>query len=173
MATILELAGLPQPKLVKLDPPLEAREQEFRQIYLSQRVAGKLQTEVPLWVSQWKRDGLPLEQVAALTAHFVAGGELIFDYDFNVLSKTKNGIRSYEDGIWELKTADVRLFGWFYQLDWFVGAAVDQAWKVKDHNLYTGYMSEVIRFRDNLDLNEPKFVPGGEPVNVVSNFYPA
>jgi hypothetical protein len=79
----------------------------------------------------------------------------------------------YDEGVWELKTADVRLFGWFHQFDCFVGVVIDLKYRVQEYKLYSGYMGEVIRFRDNLDLDEPKFIPGGEPVNVVSNFYPA
>jgi hypothetical protein len=44
---------------------------------------------------------------------------------------------------------------------------------VKRHRLYYGYANEAARFRDRLDLDAPKFVPGDDPHAVVSNFsYP-
>jgi hypothetical protein len=80
MATILELAQPPQQKVFKLEPPLEANEQEFRRIYITPRIANKLRDEAPFWASQWKIDETPLEQFADLAAAFVAGKDLIFDY---------------------------------------------------------------------------------------------
>jgi hypothetical protein len=78
-----------------------------------------------------------------------------------------------QDGIWELKTADLRIFGWFNVLDHFVGAAADTTDRVKQHNLYYGYAGETARFRDGLDLDPPKFIPGADPNAVVSNYtYP-
>jgi hypothetical protein len=173
MATILELAKPPEQKLLKLDALLEAKEQEFRRIYLSCRTRDKMATEVPMWGSQHNISVMPLDQFSALASRFVSGSELVFDHDFKSLHRYENGLRNYDDGVWELKTADVRMFGWFCKMDWFVAVAVDEAWRVKHHNLYGGYRDAVIRFRAELDLDNPKFIPGGDPVNVVSNFYPA
>jgi hypothetical protein len=133
----------------------------------------KLRDVASAWLSQWRREVTPQEQFSALVSQFISGDDLIFNHDFKALHKNQRGMRNYDDGVWELKTADVRLFGWFCNFDWFVGAAIDEAWRVKEHDLYAGYREEVIRFRSGLDLNDPKFIPGGEPVNVVSNFYPA
>lgn len=166
MATIIQLTLPPEEKLVKLEAQLEAREQEFRAIYVSQKLRERLCNDLPAWRSQWNLSETPQEQVSALVSRFISGEGLIFDYNFNVL-------HPYKDGVWELKTADVRLFGWFHKCDCFVGAFIDETWRIKQHDLYAGYRGEVIRFRNALDLDEPKFIPGGEPVNVVSNFYPA
>jgi hypothetical protein len=42
----------------------------------------------------------------------------------------------------------------------FVIAEVNTAFKCKKHDLYPGYRDSVIRRRDALDLNEPKFITG-------------
>jgi hypothetical protein len=77
------------------------------------------------------------------------------------------------DGVWELKTADVRIFGWFPGRDQYIAVRVDQAWRVKESNLYAGYKGEVVRYRDALPLAGDKFVKGVDPNDVVSNFsYP-
>ncbi len=79
----------------------------------------------------------------------------------------------HRDGIWELKTPDLRIFGWFVKRDQFVGWAADATEKIKKHNLYHGYAREAGHFRDNLNLDPPKFVQGDKPDAVVSNFdYP-
>ena len=173
MATILQLAKPPEQKLVKLEAQLERNEQEFRLVFVSHKVRERLGNEVPAWNSQWNLAQTPYEQFSALMSRFISGDVLIFDHDFNALHKYENKVRNYDDGIWELKTADVRLFGWFCKFDCFVGVCIDEAWRVKSSGLYAGYRDQVIRFRNALELDEPKFIPGGEPVNVVSNFCPA
>jgi hypothetical protein len=78
-------------------------------------------------------------------------------------------LRPAGDGVWELKTADLRVFGWFHAKDCFLGHCADTAERVKEHRLYTGYVGEVVRFRDSLPLDEPKYIPGEDPDAVVSN----
>lgn len=57
--------------------------------------------------------------------------------------------------------------------DCFIGGALDLAFNVKSNNLYRGYANEVAYHRDQLELNNPKFVTGDNPNDVVSNFsYP-
>ena len=73
-------------------------------------------------------------------------------------------------GIWELKTSDLRIFGWFHAKDCFIGYRAEHADFVKKHNLYYGLASEAARFRDQLDLDEPKFIPGDDPNVILSNY---
>lgn len=111
---------------------------------------------------------LPLKkQFVALAELFCAGERLSYGYQFKPLTHIT-------DGVWKLKTADIRIFGWFSRKDCFIGAVADDATKIKDHNLYHGYANvPTKRFRDALDLNPPKFVSGDDPHAVVSNFnYP-
>jgi hypothetical protein len=173
MATILELAKPPYERLIKLDAALKPREQEFRRIYLFPRARDKLANEASLWDSQHNLSQRPIDQLSALISRFASGDFLIFDHDFRGLRKIVDGVPSYEDEVWELKTADVRVFGWFYERDCFIAVSLDEVWRVKAIPLYAGYRSEVIRYREGLELDEPKFISGGEPVDVVSNFYPA
>ena len=41
---------------------------------------------------------------------------------------------------------------------------------VKEHDLYHGLVGEVVRFRDAINLDEPEFVAGEHPNDVVSNW---
>jgi hypothetical protein len=45
------------------------------------------------------------------------------------------------------------------------------ATRIKKHDLYRGYANVTTRrFRDELDLDNPKYIPGDDPHAVVSNF---
>lgn len=80
-------------------------------------------------------------------------------------------MRPVGNGVWELKTADLRLFGWFVQKDCFIVCDCDTTLRVKQMRLYPGYRDQAVRFRERLDLDEPKFIAGDDPNDVVSDCY--
>jgi hypothetical protein len=161
MATALHLDAVGD--LFKLDPALEPNEQEFRVIYASPRLRRWIEQDLPTLVSDWKVEVSPVEQLSALVELFCSGETLTYGWNFRPLRHIRNGV-------WELKTPDLRLFGWFNKKDHFIGHAADTASKIKAHDLYAGYIGEVVRFRDGLPLDEPKFIPGDNPNDVVSNY---
>jgi hypothetical protein len=164
MATVLELDQ--SGKLFRLDV-LEQSVQEFRTIYASPNLHQWITGTLPGMVSAWGIELTPEEQVFALATSFCAGERLVFGTQFKPLTHIT-------DGIWELKTDDIRIFGWFSRKDCFIGAVADDATKIKKHDLYFGYANVTTRrFRYLLDLDKPKHVPGDDPHAVVSNFdYP-
>lgn len=113
--------------------------------------------------SDWDIESRPDEQMDALVAIYASGAVLTFGHDLRPLSHAR-------EGVWELKTPDLRIFGWFYKMDCFVADKAGGASKIKDHDLYYGYINEVVRFRNALDLTPPKYVPGEDPRVVISNF---
>lgn len=161
MATLVELDR--RGELFKLDPALEANEQEWRMIYTSPRLKDWLEGVLPSLVSHWQQELSPLQQVDALVEEFCSGTTLCFGPQFKPIQHVKGGI-------WELKTPDVRVFGWFHVKDCFVGWRGEAAEHVKRYNLYYGIAGEAARYRDLLDLDEPKFIAGEDPNNVVSNY---
>lgn len=164
MATLIELEKAS--KVFKFDASLAPSQQEFREIYVFPKLRSWFENDLAKLESTWKIEETPIEQVDALTEIFCAGETLAFGWQF----KPINHIR---DGIWELKTADVRIFGWFVRKDCFIGTAADSKDRILERDLYAGYRDEAARFRSRLDLNEPKFVKGDDPNDVVSNFcYP-
>jgi hypothetical protein len=166
MATIIVLEGAGV--LHKLDPALEPDEQELRLLHTSDRLMGWLQGVLPALASQWDIESSPLEQLDAFVAIYTSGLPLVFERQFKAFHRRP--IQAAGDGVWYLKTADLRVFGWFWQKDCFIGVVADTAERVKTHGLYEGYRGEVVRFRDALDLDEPKFIPGENPDDVVSNY---
>jgi hypothetical protein len=162
MATLIELSGDNGP-LFKLDA-LERHQQAFRCIYISEKLKAWMEKDLPVLKATWQTELSCKEQVVDLTEMFCAGDELDSTTQFHAL-------RPYVDGVWELKTGDVRIFGWFPQKDHFIGVVAHDAYFVKLHDLYHGLVGEVVRFRDALALDDPKFVPGDNPHAVVSNCY--
>ncbi|MCB9947888.1 MAG: hypothetical protein H6842_08675 [Rhodospirillaceae bacterium] len=164
MATLLELRAAG--RLIRFDPALGPDEQELRLIYVLPELLDWLRDKLPQLGSTWQIEQSPEEQLDALIATYCSGEVLQYGRQF----KTLNHVR---DGIWELKTADLRMFGWFQARDCFIGTAANCADLIKVHRLYYGYCSEAVRKRELLDLDEPKYVPGNDPNAVVSNFdYP-
>ena len=161
MSTILESAELGA--LVRLDPALEPNELEWRIVYVLPHMLPQLQNDLPAYVSQWRVESSPLQQFDAMLEVFCSGETLTFDRMFKPLTHI-------QDGIWELKTPDLRLFGWFPIKDCFVMGAMDTAFKVRTHNLYVGYANVVAYRRNQLSLDAPKFIPGTDPNDVVSNY---
>lgn len=164
MATVIDLDH--RGELFKLDA-LEDGERYHRRIFVSPNLHNWLTNVLPTLESSWGIELSPLEQVVALTEIFCAGERLTYETQFKPLTNVA-------DGIWELKTEDVRIFGWFKARDCFIGAVGDDATRIKTHGLYTGYANvTTAMFRNGLDLDQPKFIPGVDPHAVVSNFdYP-
>jgi len=162
MATPLELdnAGA----LFKLDPDLAPGKREIRSIYASPRLKTWIENDLPQLESTWNIELTPQEQLQAFIEEVFCPREpLTYDWHFKPLTHIR-------DGIWELKTADLRMFGWFFVKDCFIGSAANLTDTVKQLHLYRPYAEEAVRFRDGLDLNHPKFVPGDDPHAVVSDF---
>src|SRR5262245_4858060 len=131
MATVLELA-LAQ-TLFKLDPGLDHGEREWRCIYGIPLFKDRVQNVLPTWESEFKIEESPSRQFDALAYVFCSGVTLTFGHQFHVLIPATNGI-------WELKTADLRIFGWFWKKDCFIATNLELAAYIKRHDLYRGFL---------------------------------
>jgi hypothetical protein len=101
------------------------------------------------------------EQVDQLFHLFISGGPLIHNRQFRY-------IRAEENAVWELKTPDTRIFGWFIKRDCFVCVFGDWTDKVKDHDLYRGYRIAIRRLRRQLNIDNTLCVQGVDPGDVLS-----
>lgn len=164
MATLLDLEA--SGEVLKLDAQLGVSQQPMRRIYLLPRVAEWMSNELPSLGSTWNIEEMPIQQFDSFSAIFCAGEPLDYGWRFKPLNHLA-------DGIWELKTADLRMFGWFHQKDCFVITDCDLKQRIIDSGLYRPYCEQGVRFRDILNLDSPKFIPGEDPNAVVSNInYP-
>ena len=161
MATLLELNHAQA--LFKLDPQLEPNEQEWRAIYLSPRLLDWLRDVLPTLKATWESEIDCVQQLDGLVEVFCSGETLCYTSQFHPIAHVK-------DGIWMLKTGDLRIFGWFHVKDCFIGWRAELADHVKKHDLYHGLAGETAHFRDSLPLDTPRFVPGANPNDVISNY---
>lgn len=161
MATVLELGDAQL--LFKLDPELEPQEQEWRCIYLSPRLRAWIGDELPTLEAKWESEIDCVQQLDAFVEVYCSGERLNLPEHLHPIAHVK-------DGIWVLKTPDLRIFGWFHAKDCFIGWRAEHADHVKKHDLYHGLAGETAHFRDQLELTEPKFIPGEDPNAVVSNY---
>jgi hypothetical protein len=106
-------------------------------------------------------DLTPAEQLDALFHAYLSGEVLDHTRQFRI-------IRAEANAVWELKTPDLRIFGWFAMKDCFV--AVFGAWadRVKDFDLYRGYRLEVRRIRRELGVGGSLCVQGVVCDDVIS-----
>ena len=148
---------------MRIDVPLGPREMPRRLLYgspgfvswVEKRLTAEEKSPLSLEVS-------PSQQIDNLFYEFVSGRRLAFSRQFRF-------VRAEEHAVWELKTPDLRVFGWFLKKDCFVAVFGDWADRVKDHGLYRGYRLEIRRFRRELGVDESLCVRGLEPDDVLSS----
>jgi hypothetical protein len=106
-------------------------------------------------------EATPAEQVDQLFHAFLSGMPLIYMRQFRMIRAEKNAV-------WELKTPDTRIFGWFMKKDCFVGVFGNWTDEVKDHDLYRGYRIAIRRLRRELGIDDSLCVQGLTPGDVLS-----
>jgi hypothetical protein len=161
MATLEELDGTGHIHKWEVDLPVGGQYDRF--LYASPRLMTWLQDILPTLETTLGLEVTPMQQIDALAESFVTGQTLRFRREFKPLVNVG-------DGIWELRTPDIRLIGWFPHFDHFLGFCADDAWHIKEYRLYAPYGREAVNFRGALPLTEPKFIPGDDPGDVVSAF---
>ena len=152
MATLAHLTE--RGKLKRYVAELEPPEQPERYVYASPAIEAWLTGALPQELCNWGSNLLPHEQVWVLLHDFVAGIRLIH-------TETCKQLDPLRDGVWELRTVDVRIFGWFPRRCTFlmVCGAMKKTLRRRVH--YRPHIQRVIQFRASLDLDEPKAVVGG------------
>ncbi|HEY2527040.1 MAG TPA: hypothetical protein VGJ20_03665 [Xanthobacteraceae bacterium] len=165
MATLTTL--ITDGSLLRWEVILLPRQQIDRMLLLVPPLRDRLDAALAVG-STWNIEETPAQQLDSLTAVFVSGEPLAFGWQFKALGRVP-----HLDGVWYLKTADVRLFGWFPCRDGFIATSVGLTEQTKRLHLYRPFGEEVVRIREALPLDEPKYIPGDDPNAVVSNFtYP-
>ncbi len=167
MTCIATLSVLVGAEIVaKYDPEVPVDQMEERVIYMTQKCQEEAASDALAQLApSWTSEIAPVEQLVALLDDFCAGAELEYDTGFHIVSPHNNGV-------WELKTSDTRIFGWFYKKDLFIAHRILSTEKVKKYRLYTQLCNDVAHFRDNgLGLDSPNHIPGTDPHAVVSNYH--
>lgn len=160
MATIAKLVA--DGKLIPIGGRLRPEELREREMFAYPHVVEWLKTVLPTLepeLSLGRAHELPhgvqtpIQQVDDLFHDFISGEDLGLYEKAHLM----NPDTMY---IWELKTIDVRLFGWVYRRRCFILANIDSAARIKERGLYAPYRNDTSRKRDMIDLEEPKYVEG-------------
>jgi hypothetical protein len=152
MATIDVLAN--RDAVIRISVGLEPADQILRNLYGSPSFIEWLDNGLPALTSRKRRRDLePDEQIDTLFRTFITGGRLYHPENLACLIPQSHGI-------WEMRTPDVRIFGWFVVKDSFVAVSGGDATEIKKNKLYNSHIKDALRFRRTLDLTEPKFITG-------------
>src|ERR1700733_6008804 len=151
MSTIEQLVN--SGTISRIEAEME-RQQPMRLLYGTPGFIGWL-NEILAGAQPPKRLGeaTPAEQIDQIFYEFLSGMPLIYSKQFRFIRAEKNAV-------WELKTPDMRIFGWFLKKDCFVGVFGDWADRVKEHDLYRGYRIEIRRIRRELGVDDTLCVEG-------------
>jgi hypothetical protein len=99
------------------------------------------------------RNTSPYEQVEQLFYEFIVGQPMAYSVNYRKLEPISRNV-------WELKTVDVRVFGWLTRKCHFLAVCGEFKDNLKAAKLYKPYIDAVCVFRDRLDLDEPKSICG-------------
>jgi hypothetical protein len=159
MATIETLVT--EGALTKIEVPLPAGALEIRLFYGTESFVNWLKTGLPNMQAPSDAQWDHAEQVDDLLLRYSIGEALSYGPQFHALHPGHRGVV-------ELKTSDVRIFGWFYRRDVFIATNGHDTTFIKERGLYAGYRDEACRLRDQLNLDPPKFITGSMDNDFIS-----
>ena len=150
--------------LIRIEIELDGDDQLWRLLYATPDFIEWLDQVLPrLKTNILGLDFSPMEQVDSIFESFACGRSLNSDRRFKKLRRTPDGF------VWELKTPDIRIFGWFLAKDQFVCTFGVE----KDHleltNGYGRYIAQTMFIREQVDLDPPKHIEGSEYNDVLSD----
>lgn len=153
MTTIVELVE--RSELTRVGGNLLRHEIPKRAIYVRNSVLVWLEDNL----DELQTDGYvpgastPKQQVVALFRAFIRG-----DDPSNFMLPTL--MEPNENWVWELRTPDLRLFGWFYRRGCFIVTGVNTKKVCVDQRLYGGYRDECVSWRNRSELEPPIVLEG-------------
>ena len=93
---------------------------------------------------------------------YSSGEEMLTDRRFKKLRYTP------DLHVWELKTDEVRIFGWVPEKDAFICCYGDSKDKIELEESYGRYIALTSNIRNCMNLDDPKCVEHGEYQHVIS-----
>lgn len=160
MATLSDLCGAGV--LMRTGVKLSRQEFEARRIYVTPEFFKWLNDDVKRAVQLDPSDLAPRHQAHDFLRAYQTGAE------FHI-GRTFKRMRPLERDVFEFTTPDLRVFGWFYRTDEFIAVKGDfmEHTHSKD-GVYDSHRDDVVHFRETIDLDPPKYVPGALEHDVLS-----
>ena len=164
MATLVALThrGAIKPHHAELEPD----EQPARCVYFTPDFERWLDDTLPYERGRRGAQETPSEQADQVLYDFIVGRRMSYP-------QTIRSLNPQAQGVWELKTSDVRIFGYFARRSTFV--AVVGAMKARlvpregktTNQLYRPFRDEAYRFASSLDLDPPPYLKGSTLADVL------
>lgn len=151
MATPVHPCG--QGVLIRYEAELEPEVLPERVIHLTPQFQKWLEHALPKERRDRGRQLSPIEQVEEIFRHFILGRPMGYDVHRKLLDPV--GL-----GVWEIKTVDVRMLGWFPCHRTFIAAVGVMKRMLPRRRDYRPHIDAVVAIRNGLDLDEPKFLTG-------------
>jgi hypothetical protein len=128
-----------------------------RKIYAYPACVRWMRDDVPkMTTGRLKSDFTPREQLVERLRQWMSGDPMAYGRMFHDMEPST-------DDVWEMKTADLRLFGWMYRRCTFIavkgGYADDYKEPTKTKN-YADERRDVLKARETLPLDNPKLEKG-------------
>jgi hypothetical protein len=155
MATFDNL--LKDKQLVRVSLKLRRGQFTERKIYAFPGCVEWMRNEVPkLATGRLASAFTPQEQLVERFRQWIAGDSMQYGPMFHDMEPRT-------DDVWEMKTADLRIFGWMYRPRQFIavrGGYADNYKEPTKTKSYADERREVVRAREALPLDGDKFVRG-------------
>jgi len=143
--------------IIRVTVPLRRGEFHERKFYAFPLCLDWMRKDVPNMTTGRCQSPLsPKEQLEQRLRQWMSGATIVHERMFN-------DMLPHDKHVWEMKTADLRLFGWVYQPKAFIalcgGYADDYKEPTKTKN-YADDVKAVVAARHLLPLDGPKFATG-------------
>lgn len=152
MPTVQEC--IEQGSLVPIPGKLRGHQLPMRCLLATVRAVKWMKEELPNLVSDGYVSGAarPIEQAAVLFNEFVSGADLS--------PPLPGEMRQPSHGVWEVRTDDLRFFGWFPQRGTFVISAVGTKQACMNGDLYRGFRNQARQDRLTIGLLNGAYMTG-------------
>jgi hypothetical protein len=148
---------LRQKRLIPVVMRLRSGQFPERKIYAFPKCVEWMRNEVPAMVTgRIGSDFTPQEQLVERFRQWIAGEPMHYGPWFHDMDPNT-------DEVWEMKTHDLRIFGWMYLPKQFIavrGGYTDDYKDPTKKKIYADDRREVVKARDALPLDGDKFVRG-------------
>lgn len=139
--------------LLRFDAELDEGEEARRWLYVTPEFDRWLTADLPTLPRDRGRNLAPVGQLDVLFHDFVVGHPMAYAPD-------RTSVKPLTSNVWELKSEDVRVFGWFAKRRHFVAVAAAMRKDLKPATRYRLFIDRVCAVRAALPLDEPKSTTG-------------
>lgn len=136
----------------------------WRKVYVTPSFAQWVGHDLSAVVASDLSQASPRSQLNSELEAFCIGRVLVMPLDFHCLEPSSSCV-------WQLKTPDLRLFGWFIKKDWIILHRGEDANRLHGIGFaaYASYIKSTVEFRNALSPALPGPIYGVRPGDVISN----